>query len=620
MSELQAINSVYNIEIEKIDPNPNQPRKHFSNESLHDLAESIRRYGVMQPITVFKRESETADGVSTRYEIIAGERRWRASIKAGMSTIPAIIHDGPQSEQDRFELSILENLQREDLNPTDKARSFARLANEFGMKHAEIADRLGKSREYVTNALRLLALPDNILDALSAGKISEGHTRPLVSLKDRPDELQTVFTEIVQKGLTVREAESLVRRATGRTKKSHNQSSSTHHRLDPEMQDIQERLSGALGTSVSIDTKAEGGKLTIDFFSPDDLKKLLAMVDTAPQLPHQSNSKSPQTDQVVTTTPEPQHVTPRPQTDPLVSSPTTVGPVPADPARNNVHTNDVLPENQPTDTQETAQTGTEPTLSASANHSVLGDDFTINVRGSDVLEPEMTPQQGNTPPVGRDEQVANNAFAPTEPIPSTAAMNMQAEIDRLVSDHSSEASTLELPTDDRVSVDLGDFEINPPQEQVVVTDDLTQQGTDTPTNASILGQMSQGALAETHGVETSTKAGTQDTQSRSVPSDEQSPEVPHAMQNFVPHAAQEFNSQVAEFEMMSAGSDFVPQEENTNNDETETQTAPVSAHITMGGLGGSEPSDPSPPPSSTSTISKEKYPDGDPYRLDNFSV
>lgn len=282
MSDLQAVNSVFNIEIEKIDPNPSQPRKHFSEEALRDLAESIRRYGVMQPITVVRREHETAGGgMATRYEIVAGERRWRASIIAGMATIPAIIREEEESEQDRFELSVLENLQREDLNPVDKARSFQRLVDEFGMRHAEIADKLGKSREYVTNSMRLLDLPDNILDAVSAGEISEGHTRPMLAIKEHPEELQVLFQEIKSKHLTVRQAEATAKSLVGKgpQKRQSTSAYSSHKAIDPEIAALQAQLSDTLGTSVSIDAKDEGGKLTIDFFSRQDLQKILDLVD-----------------------------------------------------------------------------------------------------------------------------------------------------------------------------------------------------------------------------------------------------------------------------------------------------------------------------------------------------
>ncbi|MFW0870973.1 MAG: ParB/RepB/Spo0J family partition protein [Patescibacteria group bacterium] len=294
MNDLQVINSVFNIEIEKIDPNPNQPRKHFSDESLRDLAESIRRYGVMQPITVVRREQETAGGgIITRYEIVAGERRWRASVIAGMSTIPAIIREDADSEQERFELSVLENLQREDLNPVDRARSFERLVNEFGMRHAEIADRLGKSREYVTNSMRILDLPDNVLDALSAGEIYEGHTRPMLSIKDHPEELQVLFQEIKAKHLTVRQAETMAKALVGKGPKPSRGSSSVkqdQYARDPEILALQAKLSDTFGTKVSIDAKDDGGKLTIDFFSRDDLKKILDLVGTNTSSQYSANN------------------------------------------------------------------------------------------------------------------------------------------------------------------------------------------------------------------------------------------------------------------------------------------------------------------------------------------
>ena len=205
-------NSVFWIETERVLPNPYQPRKEFNEEALKDLADSIRQYGILQPLVVSRREIDSADGgFSTQYELIAGERRLRASKIAGLRQIPVIIRIGDDN-QTKLELAIIENLQREDLNPIDRAKAFSQLANEFAFKHADIAKKMGKSREYVSNSMRLLALPQEIQDALSHGKISEGHTRPLLMLTDRPDEQMTLFREMQIRKMTVREAESLARK------------------------------------------------------------------------------------------------------------------------------------------------------------------------------------------------------------------------------------------------------------------------------------------------------------------------------------------------------------------------------------------------------------------------
>lgn len=273
MSETPHPHAVFWIDLAKISPNPYQPRKYFDEQKLQDLSDSIRRYGVLQPIVVTRSEERTPDGgMTARYEIIAGERRFRASQMAGLEKIPAIIREGEQTDKEKLELAILENLQREDLNPVDKARSFNRLVDEFELTHAEVAERLGKSREYVSNSLRLLQLPDHILDALSMGQISEGHTRPLLMLKERPDEQQTLFTQMTQgAGITVRDAETFARSiATEKQRKNKD--------LDPEMKEIQQQLSSHLGTKVSIDKKTQGGKVTIEFGNRDDLRQLLEKI------------------------------------------------------------------------------------------------------------------------------------------------------------------------------------------------------------------------------------------------------------------------------------------------------------------------------------------------------
>jgi ParB family chromosome partitioning protein len=211
MSNLYS-NSIFFIEVDKIVPNPYQPRREFDPGPLKDLAESIRQYGILQPLTVSRVERETGDGgLVTEYELIAGERRLRASRLAGLTEVPAIIRVGDDSMM-KLELAIIENLQREDLNAVERARAFARLVEEFKFTHTQIGQKMGKSREYVSNTVRLLSLPQEILDALSVGKINEGHTRPLMMLSSRPEEQATLFKEIQFRKITVREAERIARR------------------------------------------------------------------------------------------------------------------------------------------------------------------------------------------------------------------------------------------------------------------------------------------------------------------------------------------------------------------------------------------------------------------------
>lgn len=263
--------SIFWIEVEKIKPNPYQPRKEFDEARLRELADSIRQYGILQPLTVTRREYEKEDGLAVEYELIAGERRLRAAKLAGIGQVPVTIRMTQPGEDDRvkLELAIIENLQREDLNPMDRARAFAQLADEFGFTHAEVGKRVGRSREYVSNTIRLLALPQEVIEALAAGKISEGHTRPILMLADRPEEQIVLFKEILYKKLTVREAEGIARRvAYERVRKR-------ELALDPELAQMEEKFTEKLGTRVRIERKDIGGKIIIDFFSSDDLKVIL---------------------------------------------------------------------------------------------------------------------------------------------------------------------------------------------------------------------------------------------------------------------------------------------------------------------------------------------------------
>ena len=275
--------SIFWIEIEKIKPNPYQPRREFEEARLKDLAESIRMYGILQPLVVTRKELVKDDGgLAVEYELISGERRLRASKLAGLSQVPALIRAGEEDARVKLELAIIENLQREDLNAVDRARAFERLASEFGFKHIQIAEKVGKSREYVSNTLRILLLPEEILLALSEGKISDGHTRPLLMLTDRPAEQMTLFKEIIFKKITVREAESIARKiATDRVRKKDPTS-------DPVLMEMEEKFKESLGTRVRIEQKESGGRLTIDFFSADDLRAILERVSA-----HQAASAAP---------------------------------------------------------------------------------------------------------------------------------------------------------------------------------------------------------------------------------------------------------------------------------------------------------------------------------------
>lgn len=268
-------NSIFWIDTDKIKPNPYQPRRDFDEARLADLSQSIKQYGVLQPLTVSRIEVETADGgLSTEYELIAGERRLRASKLAGVSQVPVIIREGDTSMM-KLELAIIENLQREDLNAVDRARAFFQLTNEFKFTHNEVAKKVGRSREYVSNTLRILALPDEVLTAVSEGKVTEGHTRPILMLADYPEEQIVLFKEIVYKKITVREAERLARKiAFDRVRKK-------EFMPDPEIIELEEEFQNKLGTRVHIDRKELGGQIKIDYFSTDDLREILNLINKA---------------------------------------------------------------------------------------------------------------------------------------------------------------------------------------------------------------------------------------------------------------------------------------------------------------------------------------------------
>ena len=267
-------NSIFWVDVDKIKPNPYQPRREFEEGPLRDLSESIRQYGVMQPLTVSRTEFEKPEGgIGVEYELIAGERRLRASKLAGISQVPVIIRMGDTS-QEKLELAIIENLQREDLNPVERARAFSRLAAEFKLQHGDIGKKIGRSREYVSNTLRILALPDEILQALGEGKISEGHTRPLLMLIDRPLEQSVLFKEIMSKKVSVREAERAARSiAVERARK-------ITPKADPVLVEIEAKLQEILGERVHVEQDTIGGRVTISFLTPDELKTIFEQIQS----------------------------------------------------------------------------------------------------------------------------------------------------------------------------------------------------------------------------------------------------------------------------------------------------------------------------------------------------
>ncbi len=258
------------VRISEVEPNREQPRKKFDDDKLEELSESIKTYGLLQPILVQKR-----DGY---YEIIAGERRWRAALKAGLKEIPVIVRD--YTEKEILELSLVENIQRENLNPIEEAIAYKRLMDEFGLGQEEVAQRVSKSRSAVANSLRLLKLEENVQKMVIDGEISMGHARALLPLEDPEKQLSTA-KEIVDKKLSVRETEKKVKEIlSSRDETDTKKPETKQQEEDPSIaiiyKQIEERLQQTLHTKVSIQKKRNGhGKLLIDFYNSDDLDKII---------------------------------------------------------------------------------------------------------------------------------------------------------------------------------------------------------------------------------------------------------------------------------------------------------------------------------------------------------
>ena len=255
------------VNITKVEPNREQPRKNFDEDALEELAESIKQFGLLQPILVQDRK--------TYYEIIAGERRWRAAKKAGLKEVPVIIKN--LSEQEIVEISLIENIQRENLNPIEEAQAYKRLLTEFNLKQDEVAERVAKSRTAVTNSMRLLKLCDNVQQMVIEGMISTGHARALISIED-PEQQYNIAQQIFDEKLSVRDVEKLVKNLNKPAKVS-SKKETIDKSLEAVYQDIEENLKQKLSTKVSITSKGNGaGKLEIEFYSHDDLERLMDLL------------------------------------------------------------------------------------------------------------------------------------------------------------------------------------------------------------------------------------------------------------------------------------------------------------------------------------------------------
>lgn len=258
---------VFLIEVDKIVPNAQQPRRDFDETALKELASSIREFGILQPIVVTKLEELKESGTEVTYMLIAGERRWRASKIAGLERIPAVIRS-VNLAKDRLELAIIENVQREQLNAIEAGRAYAKLADEFGLTQREIAVRLGKSREVIANTIRLLSLPTAVQDAIAKSQISESQGRLLLTVPDQAQQ-QALFEDLLRNAMSVREL---------RLRIQHVQKIATPPvatMADVETSDLQKELESALGAPVKVERSGETGKLIISFYSPEELRGII---------------------------------------------------------------------------------------------------------------------------------------------------------------------------------------------------------------------------------------------------------------------------------------------------------------------------------------------------------
>jgi ParB family chromosome partitioning protein len=254
---------VLEIAVDRVERNPNQPRSRFDEAGLGELAASIAVHGILQPIVV----RPLADG---SYQLIAGERRLRAARMAGLETVPAIVRDSDDGETS-LELALIENIQREDLNPIETALAYRELIDRFGLTHEAVARQVGKSRVAVSNALRLLDLAPETRQAIIEGRISEGHGRALAAISI-PELQRAVLNVVLERGLSVRQTEELVRR------KREEQPTRERRPLSPDLQDLESQLRGILATRVGIVRTRRGGRLVIDFYSDEELDRLYAII------------------------------------------------------------------------------------------------------------------------------------------------------------------------------------------------------------------------------------------------------------------------------------------------------------------------------------------------------
>lgn len=263
--------SVFYIEINKIRPNSSQPRRDINQESLSELSESIKKYGVLQPLLVSKIQHHSDRGVDVEYELIAGERRWRAAMLAGLPHVPVIVKNNFDEARMKLEVALVENLQREDLNPLEEAHAFDRLTKEFGLTQREVSQRVGKSREVVANATRLLALPADIKEGIRNNKVSRSQARALLAFKDETTQ-RDMFKLILSGNFSVRdlEAKAKITSAVGKNKISAAEAK--------KFLELEKNLAENIGSTVLIRSGNKGGSIIIKFGDLEDLNKIVKAI------------------------------------------------------------------------------------------------------------------------------------------------------------------------------------------------------------------------------------------------------------------------------------------------------------------------------------------------------
>ena len=255
------------VKINEVEPNKNQPRRTFDEDALLELAESIKQHGVIQPLIVKKRDKY--------YEIIAGERRWRAAKMAGLKEIPIVIKD--LSDQEIMEVALIENIQREDLNPIEEAQAYQRLIKEYNYKQDELAERVSKSRVAVTNSMRLLKLDERVQKMIIDDMISAGHARALLAITDS-EKQYTIAMKVFDEKLSVRETEKLVKNLVSPTKKEKTERNTAE---DAIYESLEEKMKGIMGTKVSIQRKKNNkGKIEIEYYSRDELERIIDLFES----------------------------------------------------------------------------------------------------------------------------------------------------------------------------------------------------------------------------------------------------------------------------------------------------------------------------------------------------